>query len=425
MPSTIIASQLAVDPALVMDANYKFNATQRRYIDDQIRAIEQHLVDNLINGRHATWFTLSGASVAVTAGDTVCLSGVPGLVTKSNATDLDSVLSALGVVIQAASPGGKVLVAISGVVPPSITGLGTTAGFVRIDTATSVCERVAGLSTGDFVIGTVDAAGYLHVMPSPKVGSTSGTVLTTSASLAAALSDETGTGLCVFNTSPTFKTTILLRNPADTFSYTFTPAAIVAGRTITLPLLAGNDTMVCEAFAATLTNKTIAGANNTLSVRIANDVTGLGAYVATFLATPSGANLGTALTSELPGTKVALAGAAQGAMSSGDKTKLDGIQAQGAAIDITGGSYGNNINWTSAGVFSITLAAGANALTFSSAASGMCIMVRVTGAASTLTWPTVKWPGGVVPTQTASGRDIYTFVHDGTDIYGTVSPDHS
>ena len=50
--------------------------------------------------------------------------------------------------------------------------------------------------------------------------------------------------------------------------------------------------------AETLTNKTISGANNTLTVRIANDVSGLGTGVATFLATPSSANLASALTDE-------------------------------------------------------------------------------------------------------------------------------
>jgi hypothetical protein len=58
---------------------------------------------------------------------------------------------------------------------------------------------------------------------------------------------------------------LLLRNPANTFSYTFVGAAITAGRNITLPLLTGNDTMVTEAFAQTLTNKTIAAGSNTIS----------------------------------------------------------------------------------------------------------------------------------------------------------------
>lgn len=170
MPNTIIATQLAVDPALVMDANYKFNPSDRRYIDDQIRAIEQHLVDNLINGRHGSWYTLSGGSDAVIAGDTVCLSGVPGLVTKSETGVLSDVHSALGVVIQAASPGGKVLVAISGIVDPAITSLAASAGYVRVDPSTSRCELVTSVTIGDYILGTVDAAGWMHVMPSPTIG---------------------------------------------------------------------------------------------------------------------------------------------------------------------------------------------------------------------------------------------------------------
>jgi len=53
-----------------------------------------------------------------------------------------------------------------------------------------------------------------------------------------------------------------------------------------------------SAVSETLTNKTIDGANNTLTVRIANDVSGLGTGVATFLGTPSSANLASAVTDE-------------------------------------------------------------------------------------------------------------------------------
>jgi hypothetical protein len=58
-----------------------------------------------------------------------------------------------------------------------------------------------------------------------------------------------------------------------------------------------NGTLVTAA-TQTLTNKTIDGASNTLTVRIANDVSGLGTGVATFLATPTSANLASALTDE-------------------------------------------------------------------------------------------------------------------------------
>src|SRR6185312_10574650 len=51
-----------------------------------------------------------------------------------------------------------------------------------------------------------------------------------------------------------------------------------------------SDTIATIAAAQTLTNKTISGTNNTLSIRIANDVTGLGTGVATAL----GINVGSA-----------------------------------------------------------------------------------------------------------------------------------
>lgn len=50
---------------------------------------------------------------------------------------------------------------------------------------------------------------------------------------------------------------LTIRNPTNSFHYIFNTAAIVANRTITLPLLTGNDTFVTEAFTQTLTNKTL------------------------------------------------------------------------------------------------------------------------------------------------------------------------
>lgn len=59
--------------------------------------------------------------------------------------------------------------------------------------------------------------------------------------------------------------TFSLFNPANTFKYNFLGSAIVADRTVTLPLLTGNDTFVMNDFGATLTNKTINLTSNTLS----------------------------------------------------------------------------------------------------------------------------------------------------------------
>lgn len=150
--------------------------------------------------------------------------------------------------------------------------------------------------------------------------------------------------------------------------------------------------------------------DQTIITIAASALSGLGAGVATFLATPSSANLRAALTDET-GT-----GAAVFATSPTLATPVINGQTQGGAIAVAAMA----IDWSLGQVFTKTLAAGANTFTFSNQASGMVIVVRVTGAASTLTWPTVLWAGGVAPTQTASGTDVYTFVHDGTSIYGSV-----
>lgn len=139
-------------------------------------------------------------------------------------------------------------------------------------------------------------------------------------------------------------------------------------------------------------------------------VTGMGTGVATFLATPTTANFLAAVTGET-GTGAVVFGT-----SPTLTTPVINGQTQGAAIAVAA----MEIDWAAGPVQTKTLAAGANTFTFSNQASGMVIVVRVTGAASTLTWPTVKWAGGVAPTQTASGIDVYTFVHDGTSIYGSV-----
>ena len=139
-------------------------------------------------------------------------------------------------------------------------------------------------------------------------------------------------------------------------------------------------------------------------------VTGMGTGVATFLATPTTANFLAAVTGET-GTGAVVFGT-----SPTLTTPVINGQTQGAAIAVAA----MEIDWALGPVQTKTLAAGANTFTFANQASGMVIVVRVTGAASTLTWPTVKWAGGVAPTQTASGIDVYTFVHDGTSIYGSV-----
>lgn len=127
-----------------------------------------------------------------------------------------------------------------------------------------------------------------------------------SANLAAAITDETGSGALVFGTSPTFKASLIVRNPADTFGYTLTPAAIAANRTLNLPLLTGTDTIVTEAHPQTVSGKTYGdmsltrqavsttGTINDLAVNATTSLlvfTGAGAVTLTSIVAPSGCRL--------------------------------------------------------------------------------------------------------------------------------------
>jgi hypothetical protein len=100
----------------------------------------------------------------------------------------------------------------------------------------------------------------------------------TSANLRAAVTDETGTGVLVFNTSPTLVTPILGTVTSGNIS-----ACTSTSMVLVTPIL-GTPT------SGTLTNCT--------GLPIATGVSGLAANVATFLATPSSANLAAALTDE-------------------------------------------------------------------------------------------------------------------------------
>jgi hypothetical protein len=114
---------------------------------------------------------------------------------------------------------------------------------------------------------TVYAAGIQTFLATPS-----------SANLRAAMTDETGTGLLVFNTSPAFVTPILGTVTSGNIS-----ACTSTSMVLISPIL-GTPT------SGTLTSCT--------GLPIATGVSGLGASVATFLATPSSANLAAALTDE-------------------------------------------------------------------------------------------------------------------------------
>ena len=151
------------------------------------------------------------------------------------------------------------------VIPPSASG-STTLTITRgtgVDGTTAIAHS-AGAKVRHMAIGRDFREANTHIN-----GTLAQHAATTSAQLASVISDETGSGALVFGTSPT-----------------------ITSPTLVTPVL-GTPT------SGTLTNAT--------GLPIATGVSGLGTGVATFLATPSSANLAAALTDETGTGSVVLA----------------------------------------------------------------------------------------------------------------------
>jgi len=228
-----------------------------------------------------------------------------------------------GVISLASSTAGAGLTFASGVLAVGAgTGITVNADDVALS-ASGVAAGTYGNATAVSQV-VVDTYGRVtsasNIAITPAVGSITGlgtgvaTFLATpsSANLAGAVTDETGSGALVFATSPSLTTPTLgvasatsINKVAFTAPATSATLTLANGSTLatngafalTLTTTAASNvtfptsgTLSTQAGSETLTNKTINGANNTLTVRIANDVSGLGTGVASALAVNTGSS---------------------------------------------------------------------------------------------------------------------------------------
>jgi hypothetical protein len=155
---------------------------------------------------------------------------------------------------------------------------------------------------------------------------------------------------------------------------------------------------------------------NATGLPIATGVSGLGTGVATFLATPSSANLISAVTDETGTGSLVFATSptlTNPTVTNYVETAFTANSSTAITLDLANGT-----------VQIITLTGNAT-ITMPTATAGKSFIILLkqdaTGSRS-VTWSTVKYPSGTAPTitATASRMDILSFFADGTNWYGTV-----
>ena len=190
---------------------------------------------------------------------------------------------------------------------------------------------------GDVTLANSLTTSGNYTLTLTQTGNT-GVTLPTTGTLSTLAGAETLTNKTL--TSPVI-TTPQINDTSANHQYVFAVSELAADRTVTLPLLTGNDTFTFNGFAATLTNKSIDSDNNTITNLVNADIKASAAIVDTKLATITTGN-------KVSGSAVQLAGTSALENSSGLQLKAalagDGLalSSQVLAVNVDDSSIETN-----------------------------------------------------------------------------------
>lgn len=405
-----------------------------------------------------TQYTDTDARLALSAGTGISYDNATGIITNSEPDQTVVLTDGTDITITGTYPNFTIAYSGAGggtgtVTKASVVSANGFAGTVATDTTTpaiTISTSITGLLIGDGTAIAAATAGTDYVIPS---GSITGSAASLSATLAVT---SGGTGLATLTadnvilgngtSSPTFVApstsgNVLTSNgttwqsvaPAGGGSGTVTSASVVTANgfggsvatdtttpaiTITTSItgiLKGNATAISAATAGT-DYLVPAGALGTPSsgtltsctgLPVSTGVSGLGTNIATFLATPSSANLAAALTDET-GT-----GANVFASSPTLTTAtITGLNETKTAPAISSGVLA--LDCALGNVFHVSLNAAITSITFSNipaGAYGLTLAFTMDGTARSVTWGSaIKWAsGGTAPTLTSTLNKVDIF----------------
>jgi hypothetical protein len=368
------------------------------------------------NGTNTSWIAASGTgtvqSVSVSTAN-----GFAGTVANANTTpaitlttSVTGVLKGNGSAISAATAGTDYQA------PISLTTTGTSGAATFVGNVLNIPQYTGG---GGSPAGSDTQVQYNNSSAfgaSSAFTFNSGTGVVTATGFAGALNGTIGastptTG--IFTTATARSTAVqdfvaLQGRAGGTNSYgvTITPTTLTASRTLTLPDASGtvlyNGGPLGTPSGGTLTNAT--------GLPISSGVSGLGTGVATFLATPSSANLASAVTDETGSGSLVFGTTPSLTNPTVTNYSEAGVATSGTslAVDLASGTF-----WR----FTISGGNASMSITGGGAGKSFILILTQDSTPRTMTWPVnVVWPSGTAPTlSTGSGkRDIYSFFYDPT-----------